>query len=66
MCTHSIDFRQALNDAEHELRVAVRVIGEADTQPVDHHIEHGLREQRFRQVSQVVLYQTCVCRDGQA
>lgn len=56
--THSTDFGEAFDDAEHEFGVAVWIIRQADAESIHHHVEHGLCEQWFRKFAQVVFHQT--------
>ena len=53
--THLINSRQAVQNAEHELGVALRVVRQADPECVDHHLVEALGEQWLRQLPQVVL-----------
>lgn len=49
--THPVDLGQAVEDGEHQLSVALRVVRQHDSQRVHQHLVQTLGEQRLRQLS---------------
>lgn len=53
--TYPASLGETLEDREHELGIARRVIRQTDTQAIVHHVKESLVEEGLRQFTQVVL-----------
>jgi hypothetical protein len=64
LITYLVGLRKALENAEHEFGTTIRVTRETHAEGVQQHLVEGVREQWFRQLSEVVFEHTWYIQDN--